>query len=459
MAEERGRLRKKIISAFLPGITVLGILFACPGGSFAQEDGIVPEMEEDAITVGGAAGEQTSDAVQTDTTSGSSSTGDLSGLITDTGKSTVSREGQEVDLSGILSENSGIGDGGQTINTGHLYEINGVLVRNSDFPSAHYECWTYANQMYAKIWGHNFLNLFNDSENMLRNLPDEELTLTPEHLKAYVSAAPAGSVLRICDTQYLHADDGWGHSQIIISHDEYGFTVFEGGLKLYPHRREAYYTWDAYCYSGWPGKYEYIKYIKWPGASAYTPGSVGGSAVDMGVVEEEDILSSSEAQTEEKTEAQTEDGAEAGAEDNNDAQAETETESEITAETEAETGTRADSGRQERQREMLKRLLGGACRKAARLAGKRYEDIVHSKEAEWLKNGLIQTWRFFCTGQVPARFSEKDDVEECFSGEPVKEDGRGTGQMIIPERNAWQMIVPERNAWQMIVPEWSAGGR
>jgi hypothetical protein len=212
------------------------------------------------------------------------SAGDISGLFVDTGEVTMSTQGELLDDALTID---GLGDGGSTVAMGHLYEINGVLVRNSDFPSEHYECWTYANNVYAKIWGHNFWNLFNDTENMLRNLPDEALTLTPEHLKAYVSAAPAGAALRVCDEQYLHADDGWGHSQIIISHDENGFTVFEGGLAAYPHRREAYYTWDGFCFSGWPGKYHYIKYIKWPGAAPYSGTAAGENALDLGVAEDE----------------------------------------------------------------------------------------------------------------------------------------------------------------------------
>ena len=208
---------------------------------------------------------------------------DLSGLFVETGEDVVVRKGETLEEAREEDDPLyGSGDGGRWVNIGHLYEINGVLVRNSDFPSEHYECWTYANNVYAKIWGHNFLNLFQDSENLLRNLPDEELTLTPEHLKAYVSAAPAGAVLRVCDAQYLHADDGWGHSQIIISHDANGFTVFEGGLAAWPHRREAYYTWTGFCYSGWPGKYHYIKYVKWPGAAAYSRGASGGNAQDLG---------------------------------------------------------------------------------------------------------------------------------------------------------------------------------
>ncbi len=211
---------------------------------------------------------------------------DMSGLFEDTGDETVVRKGETLEEARIEDEPlSGSGDGGSTINIGHLYVINGVTVRNSDFPSQVNECWAYANDIYAKIWGHNFWSEFYDTENMLRNLSDEELTLTPEHLKAYVSAAPAGSALRVCNADYLHGNDIGGHSQVIIAHDEDGFTVFEGGLSAYPHRREAYYTWTGYCYSGWPGRYQYIKYIKWPGAEPYSENMVGVNAQDLGVSE------------------------------------------------------------------------------------------------------------------------------------------------------------------------------
>ena len=149
------------------------------------------------------------------------------------------------------------------------YYINGVVVRYDDFSSSPNECWVYANNIYNKIWGHNFTNSFSDSENSLRNLSDSELTLTAEHLKAYISNAAIGSCLRICNSEYLHGSDGWGHSQIIVQKDDNGFTVLEGGLSNYPYCREKYYTWNEYVNTGWlGGTYSYIKYVKWPGAPA-----------------------------------------------------------------------------------------------------------------------------------------------------------------------------------------------
>ena len=153
------------------------------------------------------------------------------------------------------------------------YYINGVAVRYDDFSSSPNECWVYANNIYNKIWGHNFTNSFSDGENSLRNLSDSELTLTAAHLKAYVSNAAIGSCLRICNGEYLHGSDGWGHSQIIVQKDDSGFTVFEGGLSSYPYCREKYYTWNEYVNTGWlGGTYSYIKYVKWPGAPAINVG-------------------------------------------------------------------------------------------------------------------------------------------------------------------------------------------
>ena len=249
------------------------------GAGYAEDAEAAPGIEEDVEDPPAAAEDA---MIQPDDSAGQASVDpkDISGLFEDTGKDQVSHSGETLEeaQSGLYGS-----DGGSTVNIGHLYEVNGVLVRNSDFPSQPQECWAYANNIYAKIWGYNFGGYFNESDNMLRNLPDEELTLTPEHLKAYVSAAPAGAALRVCNEDYLHGNDIGGHSQIIITHDENGFTVFEGGLSLWPHRREAYYTWNGYCFSGWPGRYQYIKYIKWPGAGAWVPGASGSSAQDLGV--------------------------------------------------------------------------------------------------------------------------------------------------------------------------------
>lgn len=238
------------------------------------------DVDSDVVTVDD--GSSGIEAQEPSADSQEMSAAEVTDLFVDTGEETVARTGDTLEEARLADDTLG-GYGGSTVNVGHLYEINGVTVRNSDFPSEVNECWAYANNVYAKIWGVNFWSDFNGSDNMLRNLSDEEITLTPEHLMAYVTAAPAGSALRVCNSDYLHGNDIGGHSQIIISHDADGFTVFEGGLSAYPHRQEAYYTWTGYCYSRWPGRYQYIKYIKWPGAQPYSEDMVGSSALDLGV--------------------------------------------------------------------------------------------------------------------------------------------------------------------------------
>ena len=272
-------MKKKRIHWLWLTLALTAACHAAPGTGYADEADADPGIEEDTDVPQAAADDA---MIQADAPAGQAGVDpeDISGLFEDTGKDQVSHSGET--LEEAQGELYG-GDGGSTVNIGHLYEINGVLVRNSDYPSEPQECWAYANNIYAKVWGYNFGGYFNESDNMLRNLPDEELTLTPEHLKAYVSAAPAGAALRVCNGDYLHGNDIGGHSQIIITHDENGFTVFEGGLSAWPHRREAYYTWNGYCFSGWPGRYQYIKYVKWPGAGAWVPGASGSSAQDLGV--------------------------------------------------------------------------------------------------------------------------------------------------------------------------------
>lgn len=156
------------------------------------------------------------------------------------------------------------------------YCINGVTVRYDDYSSRPNNCRAYAERMYEKIWGDDFSSNFYSSDNFLRNLDNEQLTLTEEHLKEYVTHAALGSTIRVSSATFLHRNDGnLGHSQIIVQKDENGFTVLEGGLKDYPYHAENYYTWSEFVNAHWlGGKYDYIKYIKWPGAPAYYEGYV-----------------------------------------------------------------------------------------------------------------------------------------------------------------------------------------
>ncbi len=154
------------------------------------------------------------------------------------------------------------------------YYINGKYVHWDDYSSSESECWAYAQNFYTKIWGTNFSSYRGTSDDSLRDLSKSEHALTADNLKAYVSNASLGASLRICNDEYYDSSDGWGHSQIIVQKDSNGFTVFEGGLTAAPHCREKYYTWSEYASTSWlGGTYSYIKYIKWPGAEAYSTGS------------------------------------------------------------------------------------------------------------------------------------------------------------------------------------------
>ena len=157
------------------------------------------------------------------------------------------------------------------------------------------ECWVYGNRFYSRIWGSYQNQNPYSFDNLLKQYHDagnyEALKLTPENLKKYVTLSVPGAIMRICGdighdgrdartgyaTDYLRStsQDGWGHTQIIVDYDENGFTVFQGGYPNYPYYEETYYTWEGYAYAvdcneaAYNGfhKYEYIKYIKFPGGS------------------------------------------------------------------------------------------------------------------------------------------------------------------------------------------------
>lgn len=159
----------------------------------------------------------------------------------------------------------------------NTYVINGKQIKLSDFSwQGTSGCWAFANNVYKAIWGTNFDSTFTGSaaagHNMLRDLSDSELTFTKEHLIAYVSEAPLGAVIRICDSSYLHGSDGWGHNVVIVQKDSNGFTTFENWSS---GTVEKYWTWDSFYqnnssnYTTGGSRYAYIKYIKWPNAPAY----------------------------------------------------------------------------------------------------------------------------------------------------------------------------------------------
>ena len=153
---------------------------------------------------------------------------------------------------------------GAAVAAEQAYVVNGINLRCSDFSASHNECWSYVAKFYEKIWGETINSNFYEN-NLLCEKSKQELTLTPEHLAEYVSMARPGAVLRVCNAGCLHGSDYMGHSLLIVSIQDDGFTTFEGGLSASPHYREHFYTWEEFCRTGWlGGRYGYIKYIKLP---------------------------------------------------------------------------------------------------------------------------------------------------------------------------------------------------
>ncbi len=143
------------------------------------------------------------------------------------------------------------------------------------------ECWSYAQGFYKKVWGVNHDNSYTGSKeygwNYLRGLTEDERAINTEKAKKYISASPAGSVIRVvaCHSDCPHfGDDGWHghmiHSLFLAGKDENGCYIIErpGGSE---GRKTRYFTWsqfNSYCQTYL--KCYWFKYIKWPGARSIT---------------------------------------------------------------------------------------------------------------------------------------------------------------------------------------------
>lgn len=169
------------------------------------------------------------------------------------------------------------------------FVVQGKTIKAS-LVSNQYNCWTYASNMYKKIWGDSvafssdFTGTASMGHNSLRQLSDADRTLTANHLKSYISNAELGAVVRICGcTSSCSAwgNDGLncghkGHNVVIVQKDSNGFAAVENA---YPEGQSSYavctryYTWQGFV--NWWGGYGcgYIKYIKWPNAPVYNSSS------------------------------------------------------------------------------------------------------------------------------------------------------------------------------------------
>ena len=150
------------------------------------------------------------------------------------------------------------------------YTVNGKTVPLPDLPldMTFENCWEFAQEAYTEIWGQRFSEFLDSEEDMLRGMESDDRLLTEENLKAFVTAAEIGAVMRLSRADCLYGGDLEGHNQIILQKDEEGFTVYEGNIGWNGVISIAYYNWDTYI-KLWP-QYDYIKYVKWPGAPEFS---------------------------------------------------------------------------------------------------------------------------------------------------------------------------------------------
>ena len=150
------------------------------------------------------------------------------------------------------------------------YTVNGKTVPLPDLPldMTFENCWEFAQEAYTEIWGQRFSEFLDSEEDMLRGMESDDRLLTEENLKAFVMAAEIGAVMRLSRADCLYGGDLEGHNQIILQKDEEGFTVYEGNIGWNGVISIAYYNWDTYI-KLWP-QYDYIKYVKWPGAPEFS---------------------------------------------------------------------------------------------------------------------------------------------------------------------------------------------
>ena len=118
------------------------------------------------------------------------------------------------------------------------FTINGVTVTASSGKNVK-NCATYAGQILSKIWNYKGITTdFNTSYNILREKSAEERSITEEHVKAYIQAAPLGSRIRITHFSSTSKDNRdnncFGHTMVLVAKDNTAgtFTTLEGNITL-----------------------------------------------------------------------------------------------------------------------------------------------------------------------------------------------------------------------------------
>ena len=179
------------------------------------------------------------------------------------------------------------------------YTVNGVKLPlsgyetgkkwdNSSSYKGGYGCYGFSIIVYEKIWkddfldkyGHGYFSVRNTDDNMFRDIAPKSnlMTITAAHTKEYISAAPLGAMIRVCDMPESDSDGAgtYMHSMILVDKDRdgSGFTVYHGNWNS--KITFTHFTWQEFANTF--KEYKYFKYIKWPGAPSYAaiviPGKV-----------------------------------------------------------------------------------------------------------------------------------------------------------------------------------------
>lgn len=167
---------------------------------------------------------------------------------------------------------------------------NGVTVPNSNVPvdgtnkycqcdiaigtKGHWCCWQYGYNVFYHIWG-CYPDRYNNSQHYLRNVSASDRTLTAAHLKQYLTGAKPGALLRIDKNSTPSAGDSNGHTLVFVKMNSSGngAVFLEGNYDGRGRTRLVEWSFSNLISSYGPGSnsnYQYIKYILWPSAPAYS---------------------------------------------------------------------------------------------------------------------------------------------------------------------------------------------
>ena len=144
--------------------------------------------------------------------------------------------------------------------------INGKSIPVSQYPlgAAQTNCWEFANNVYAVLWGTGYNAVRNADDNLLRNINTlSDLTITAAHTKEYISQAALGAVIRVCDDP-LRDDDyaiNYMHSMILVGKSSTGLTVYHGNWNWNNEGAKVHittFTWDEFANQF--KNYKYFKY-------------------------------------------------------------------------------------------------------------------------------------------------------------------------------------------------------